>query len=115
MMRVVLVPISLDLMVDWFKEGNEIHAYCSEGLPQDAEFVGSAYDERTGIVYLKFHHPSFHDTEPGSPLERFSPTYIHWFPPPEIEPFKEWKEKEIDRISKELHEVIADNSFDIDG
>lgn len=46
------LPISGELIVDMFTEGNEIHARVLDGLPDDAQFMWATYDHQSGRVYL---------------------------------------------------------------
>ncbi len=72
--RLIRVPIHLDLWLDAVRQDSEHPAYkCVEGIPQDAEFISSGFDEQARVTYLIFRHDSFAEVEPSEQLPEFVP------------------------------------------
>ena len=66
--RLARVAISHDLLFDLMTEGHvNIRPWkVAEGIPSDAVFISSHFDERNMQAYLTFTHPSFHEVPVGS-------------------------------------------------
>ena len=72
--RVKVVPISFSMLIEMITAGWSVGAdeevklvECLEGIPADAECVGSSVDDFRQIAYLHFFHPSF---DPVGPQEK---------------------------------------------
>ena len=63
--RLVRVPVSLPFLHSMCIEGREIHGVCTKGLPEDAEFVGDAFDYNRMAGHLFFYHQSFEQVKDG--------------------------------------------------
>lgn len=59
--RVAKVAIHFDLLFQWLTQDNEIRGLLktTKGLPKDAKYVGSMFDQRTMEAWLIFAHDSF--------------------------------------------------------
>jgi hypothetical protein len=80
--RLVRVDISFDLLINLMSEDYESGGIIKtiEGLPDDAEFVGSA-QTTTNTVTLFFHHDSFEPIPIVSQLPLIMPTHLRDYTP----------------------------------
>jgi hypothetical protein len=64
--RLAQVAITSELLFEMFTQGFEIELVrTTKGLPKDASFVSSYFDEKTMTALLTFEHDSFSLVSPG--------------------------------------------------
>jgi len=70
--NVARVAVSYTLFLDMITEGWSTRPYemlrCTVGIPKNAVFVGSLFDEQTMTAYLILTHPSFAEVEEGQTI-----------------------------------------------
>ena len=71
--RLVKVAITFDLLFEWLTQGNEITGILktTQGLPPDAVFIASWFDDRKMQAYLMFEHDSFSIVPYGGEIPYF--------------------------------------------
>lgn len=71
--RLVKVNITFDLLFEWLTQGNEIKGVIetTKGLPEDAVFIASQFDDRCMQASLIFEHESFSPVPVGSEIPYF--------------------------------------------
>ena len=78
MKRCKLVPVSFEILLEMITEGWTTGDYvitCTKGLPKDAQFVRSWYDEMRGQALLVFYHPDFPEVDTTVYLDYFVPEF----------------------------------------
>lgn len=74
--RHAYIPIATFILVEMMTEGWEgTGIKCTEGLPEDAEYVRQFYKEMSDEVCLVFSHPSFDLVERGGLIPQINATY----------------------------------------
>jgi hypothetical protein len=68
--RLARVAISFELLLDMMTEGYEVlgGVRVVKGVPKDAQFVFSQFDEDKLTAYLVFTHPDFAPIQPGQTI-----------------------------------------------
>ncbi len=68
--RLARVAISVDLLKDLITVNHEVRGNlkCVKGIPEDAVFIGSSFDDDRQIAYLIFYHQSFDLMPTGSSI-----------------------------------------------
>ena len=64
-----VVPVSHELLAQWWTQGQETHIKCVGGLPADAKFIGMGIYDHGNVVGLTFE--SLHWPEIVGPLPYF--------------------------------------------
>ena len=57
------IAVHADLWRDIMTQGNVALFKVAKGLPKDAQYVRTWYDDKKGIVYFVFAHPTFPEIE----------------------------------------------------
>lgn len=57
------VSIQIDLWRAMLTQGHLVIAKILQGIPPDAQFVRTWYNERQGMVYFVFAHPTFQEID----------------------------------------------------
>jgi hypothetical protein len=65
--RLVYVAVSFEFLIEMMTAGWKLLGAVQtvKGLPKDAQFITSRFDEKTMSGYLLFSHESFKPVEPG--------------------------------------------------
>lgn len=70
--RLVRVAIYNEFLLEWLTQGHEITLVkTTRGLPPDATFISSQFDDRTLTAFLIFEHESFAPVLVGSEIPYF--------------------------------------------
>lgn len=68
--RLAQVAIESSFLIEMFTQGFEMELVrVTKGLPKDASFVSSYFNEKTMTAYLTFEHESFPIVFPGMEIE----------------------------------------------
>ena len=70
-MNVAIVEVPSSLLAYYCKPGRGFR--CIEGIPENAEFYGAAYDFERDVFQLKFTHSSFQKS-----YERSAPQHVYF-------------------------------------
>jgi hypothetical protein len=79
-MKLGKVAITHELLKHFITEGYGITSVeCTDGIPDDAEFVRSYSDDELGVVYLIYHHETFSDIPPGGKVPVIAVEYRRFY------------------------------------
>jgi hypothetical protein len=70
--RLAIIEIDQELLITMMKEGFEGKIKTIKGLPEDAVFFASRFDDRTQTSYFVFYHPSFPIVKIGNAIPTIS-------------------------------------------
>lgn len=86
------VAISLHLLGHLIVDGQEHHIKVTNGIPADAEYIGSTFDTHRLQAFLIFYHPSFEPVAEAAEIPEVVPV-IKALPLIEL-PFPDWRPPE---------------------
>jgi len=69
----VVIPVTADVMQEFFTTGFKPAVEIRDGLPTGAEFDGAWYDFATNRLMLRYRHESFVDQVPGDHIPQMHP------------------------------------------
>ena len=89
-----LIPVSSIFLVQqaWAHTGLFMHVKCTDGLPDDATFIGLTYDHMRDVYYFCYQSAEWDEVPDGMMLPTFTPTFTNLY----VAPFLEQAEKLIE-------------------
>lgn len=81
-----LIPVSRLLMQDiaW-RNGAVVHFKCTQGLPEDAVFIGMTYDHMRDVYYLCYQSAEWDEVPDGEMLPVFNIQFLNLYTAPFLE------------------------------
>jgi hypothetical protein len=78
--RVVLIAVSPELLIEWWKEMQRgpITLSC-DGIPLDARVVGSTFDRERDVFVMKLESESFPLHHEGDAIQYVNPTFTRHY------------------------------------
>ena len=88
-----LIPVSsMFIMQQYWHTGDTVNAKCTDGLPEDATFIGLTYDHMRDVYYFCYQSTEWDEVPDGVMLPEFVPQFMGL----DVAPFLEQAERLIE-------------------